>query len=175
MPFDPWKDINEKILACRKLPTPKARIDCLEKLFGKIRDGMVAQVLGEEYEAAGDIPQAKKYYKLAEEMFPLQGYKDKARRSLGRLESIPIGASPRAEDDGDRAVGPFTLNLAEFDPAKTLIVVGCTKTKAWESSPSAPDFIPARYAYKGQGFVQFLIWAESPTIQFEKRGFRWSF
>jgi hypothetical protein len=172
MPFDPWKDINEKILKCRRLKTDKERIACLENLFGEIRDGMVANVLGEEYEAVGDIESARKYFRMAEELFPLQDYKDQARRALGRLESTPIGASRRTEQE-ERAAAPVAINLAEIDPAKTLIVVGCTKTKVWDMAPDAPEFVPARCAYKGQDFIRFLNWAESEAVQLEKKGFRW--
>jgi len=174
MPFDPWKDINEKILKCRRLKTDKERIACLEKLFGEIRDGMVANVLAEEYEAVGDVESARKYFRIAEELFPLQDYKDQARRSLGRIESTPIGASrPAAESEEERAAAPVAINLAELDPAKTLIVIACTKTKVWDMAPDAPEFVLARYAYKGRDFVRFLDWVENEAVQLEKKGFRW--
>jgi len=173
MPFDPWKDINEKILACRKLKTPKARIVCLEKLFGKVRDGMVANVLGEEYESVGDIDSARKYFKIAEELFPLQDYKNQARRSLSRLDSTPIGAPPRKRGEHEPPPPPLALHLENYDPEKTLLVVGCTKTKIWDIVPDAPFYVPARFAYRGQGFYRFLIWAESSAIQLDAKGFRW--
>jgi hypothetical protein len=172
MPFDPWQDINEKIMKCRKLKSGRERIACLEKLFGEVRDGMVAHVLGEEYEAVGVIESAQKYYRIAEELFPLQDYKDQARRSLDRLSSTPIGASSRAGAEG-RRLEAINLDLSGLEPARTLIVVGCSKMKVWEKSPDAPEFVAARCAYKGEGFLQFLNWAESPEVELETKGFRW--
>lgn len=172
MPFDPFKDINEKILTCRKLPTPRERIACLEKLFGNVRDGMVANVLAEEYESVGDVESAKKYFKMAVELFPLQDYKDQARRSLARLESTPIGASPR-RGKHEPPAPPVTLSIEDYDPGETLFVVGCTKAKIWDDVPDAPFYVPARFAYRGEGFGRFLLWAESSAIQLDAKGFRW--
>lgn len=173
MPFDPFKDINDKILACRKFPTPRERIAGLETLFGQVRDGMVANVLAEEYESVGDIASARKYFKMAEELFPLQDYKNQARRSLARLESTPIGAPPRKKGEHVPPAPAISLNIEDYDPAKTLFVVGCTKTKIWDVVPDAPFYVPARFAYRGQGFYRFLLWAEGSAIQFDAKGFRW--
>jgi hypothetical protein len=63
------------------------------------------------------------------------------------------------------------IDLSSYDPKETLFVVGCTKSKVWDDDPTAPDFVPAKYAYRGKDFLCFLRWAEKNEI--EKKGFRW--
>jgi hypothetical protein len=65
------------------------------------------------------------------------------------------------------------LSLEDYDPEKTLFVVGCTKAKIWDVVPDAPFYVPARFAYRGEGFGRFLIWAEGSAIQLDTKGFRW--
>jgi hypothetical protein len=63
------------------------------------------------------------------------------------------------------------IDLSSYDPKETLFVVGCTKQKVWDYDPTAPDFVSAKYAYRGKDFLDFLRWAEKNEI--EKKGFRW--
>lgn len=62
-------------------------------------------------------------------------------------------------------------DLSKFDPSKTLFIVSCTYNKIWKNDRTAPDFIPARYAYKGKKFLKFLKWTEENEI--ERKGFFW--
>ena len=61
--------------------------------------------------------------------------------------------------------------ILTYPPQNTLIVVSCTKTKVWDIDPTAPDFVPAKCAYKGRKFLKFLRWVEEKKI--EKQGFFW--
>ncbi len=61
--------------------------------------------------------------------------------------------------------------LEKLDSKTTLLIVSCTPDKVWEHDPTAPDFVPARYVYRGERFVKFLRWVEDNEI--EKRGFYW--
>ncbi len=63
------------------------------------------------------------------------------------------------------------IDLSSYDPKKTLFVVCCTCQKVWDKDPTAPDFVPAKYAYRGRGFLNFLRWTEENEI--EMKGFRW--
>ena len=58
-----------------------------------------------------------------------------------------------------------------FAPTETLLIIPCTSEKVWQVDPTAPDFVPARYAYRGKKFRDFVIWAEEN--QLEKKGFFW--
>jgi len=62
------------------------------------------------------------------------------------------------------------IDLSKFDPRATLFIVSCSRDKVWRHDPTAPDYIPAKYAYRG-GFLGFLRWAEKEKI--EKKGFSW--
>ena len=62
------------------------------------------------------------------------------------------------------------IDLSKFDPRATLFIVSCSRDKIWRHDPTAPDYIPAKYAYRGS-FLGFLRWAEKEKI--EKKGFSW--
>ena len=63
------------------------------------------------------------------------------------------------------------IDISEFDPKETLFIVSCSAKKIWQYDPTAPDFVPAKYAYKGRKFRSFLRWAEKEKI--EQKGFSW--
>jgi len=63
------------------------------------------------------------------------------------------------------------INISEFVPKETLFIVSCSAKKIWQYDPSAPDFVPAKYAYRGRKFLKFLKWAEEKNI--ECKGFSW--
>jgi len=63
------------------------------------------------------------------------------------------------------------IDLSKFDPRTTLFIVSCSRDKVWQQDPTAPDYVPARYAYRGREFLGFLRWAEKEEL--EKKGFSW--
>lgn len=175
MPRTNWRYINERIGACRRQGTPSEVISCLKDLFEETGDGMAAFALAEELEKVGDFIGAEKYYMEAENRFPLPDFKRKAAQALERLSSKPALSfiSPKkTEGTADLSSGFMTvIDLMNYDPASTLFVVSCTKKKIWDRSPSAPEFVPARYAYIGDSYLRFTNWADEQQI--ERRGFKW--
>lgn len=132
----PWKIINERIKRCKSLSTSEDKINCLKillKEFGE--DGMILYELGVEYEAIGKYADAIAFYTRALNKFPLPKYKSMALKSIERVK---------------------TLIKEGHVNEKTLYIVNCTQKKIWNENPDAPIFIPARFAYKGQSFIEFL-------------------
>ena len=150
-----WKIINRRIKECQQHLGPEKVIDCLLNLFRQTNDGWVAFNIGQEYEKINKLEDALEYYEKAEELLPLPDYKEKARVAIRRIKNM-------LEEKK-------TIKTADL--SNTLFIVSCTQKKIWERDPTAPDFVPARYAYKGTGFLKFLKWAEENEI--EKKGFYW--
>ncbi|MEM0096803.1 MAG: hypothetical protein QW660_09275 [Candidatus Bathyarchaeia archaeon] len=50
------------------------------------------------------------------------------------------------EEKGSRIVRLHVLEPQKFDPKTTLFVVSCTDSKIWSDDPTAPDYVPARFA-----------------------------
>lgn len=165
-----WREINEKIKRCRSHQNLTDIIACLENLFKTECDGMVAFALGEEYEKMQLYEKAIHYYKLAEKLFPLEQFKNKARQALEKIKRLirENYSKPQLEqiDETD-----LEIKLEEYDPKKTLFVVSCTKKKIWDDYKNAPDFLPARFAYKGREFIKFINWAD--RVKLEDKGFFW--
>jgi len=171
MKGNPWKFINEKIKNCCRLQNTEKVIKCLKELFQTTNDGMVAYALGEEYEKLGSFAVAIRYYELAETLFPLPNYKAQAREGINRLinkMNLKKGVSDIKEETLEEVID---RGLSELVPSDTLLIVSCTRKKIWDYDYTAPDFVPARYVYKGTGFIKFLSWLENDEI--ELKGFFW--
>ena len=170
-----WGSIIQQIKNCRRKASREQAVECLKELFLDTNDGMVAMALGEEFEERGDIVQAGRYYEKACELFPMPQYKQKA---VQKLENLRWERSRISEEDTHsqndipeaqkRDIGD---DLLSKDPISTLIIVPCTKSKIWDISHDAPEFVPARSAYTGKSFREFISWAERNEI--EKKGFNW--
>lgn len=63
------------------------------------------------------------------------------------------------------------IDILGLSPSDTLFILSCTQKKIWDLIPTAPEYVPARYVYKGKKFIKFLRWAEDNEI--EKQGFSW--
>ena len=140
-----WISINEEIRRCKEIyPDAHRRIECIKKLLEKYgEDGMIYYALGEEYESLGDHLEALRCYEKARDLFPLPRWKEKAQRAILRVK--------------------MRLRKMSRPPeglAKTLYVVACTKEKIWDEIPTAPAFLPARLAYRGRHFREFLKFIE---------------
>lgn len=46
---------------------------------------------------------------------------------------------------------------------ETLYIVGCTRAKIWDKEPDDPDYVEARFAYQGRGFLKALTWVAGKT------------
>jgi len=162
-----WERINWEIRRCiESYSTPQARISCLMKLLSKYgEDGMILYALGEEYELMGDLDQAEEYYIRAEEAFPLRCYKHMARKGAERVRRLRKMRISRGRP------GPSTTPIDEkiSEQDETLYVVACSKKKVWDIEASAPLYVPARLAYRGDGFLKFLRFIEP----LESAGVRW--
>ena len=166
-----WKIIINEIKKCRlKLNSDKV-VKCLKKVFSETNDGMAAYALGEELEKKGDYEESEKYYERAESLFPLEKYKAKARASLIKIRNRISGSEQKTTKKTDAYDLLPGIILSELDQKETLFIVSCSKRKIWDSSYSAPIYVPARYAYKGDSFVNFLNWLEQNEL--EKKGFFW--
>jgi len=164
-----WKIINRRISECRRLGDPQKITNCLLDLLRQTNDGWVAFNLAQEYEKTGRLEEALEYYQKAERLLPLTEYKEKARSSINRVSAVLLGRRIVETRDGE-AVRCLD-DILKFEPEKTLLIISCTQEKVWECDPTAPDFVPARYAYRGKKFLKFLSWAERNKI--EKKGFYW--
>jgi len=140
----------------------------LIELFSQTNDGWVAFNIGLEYEKINRLEEALDFYQKAEELMPLPDYRENARQAISRIKTRLIEAGKAEYVEG------ATISLAEilmFAPTETLLIIPCTSEKVWQVDPTAPDFVPARYAYRGKKFRDFVIWAEEN--QLEKKGFFW--
>lgn len=163
-----WREIIQQIAKCRELLTHSERLSCLLRLYDETdKDGMVAYAIGEEYHGQGQLKQAIKYYEEAERSFPLEKYKHRARRARAmaqrELEERDSFKEPRP---------PLSkIDLSQFDPKTTLFIVSCTKPKIWDEDPNAPFYVPARYAYRGKSFKEFVrLFTER---EMESKGYKW--
>ena len=175
MPRVNWRYINERIASCRQRANSDVVISCLKGLFEETGDGMAAFSLAEELEKAGDPEGAGEYYGKAERLFPLPEFKKRAAQALERLSTIvviPPVTGKRLEAAYSKTADIETsVDTNKYDFVSTLFIVSCTKKKIWDLSPSAPEYVPARYAYKGSSFLSFIQWVDEH--QLERRGFKW--
>ena len=165
-----WVLINRRIKDCKRLPSAQERLSCLTSLYNETHDGMAAYALAEELESQGKLEAALKHFEEAERKFPLPRYKLQAQNAIVRVKmklqeqkeiSLPVQKTE---------VYP-QVDLTCHDPASTLFVVACTKTKIWDEDPSVPLYVPARFAYRGKQFRTFIKWAEENKL--EEKGFKW--
>jgi len=173
-----WGEINRRISACKALKDIDEQIICLKKLYDETKDGMVAYALGEAFEIKGELNEALKYYKEAEARFPKEEYKRKARaaaekvtRKLEDETLIKLLARPPPLETEEHVLSLEKLDLKNYDPETTVIIVACSRTKIWHVTENAPAYVPARLAYRGESFLKFLEWMEKN--QWEKKGFKW--
>ncbi len=154
-----WPVIIQEIENCIKTySTPQARISCLMRLLEKYgEDGMILYALGEEYELIGDFESAERYYGRAEKAFPKRCYKHMARKGVERVRRL------RGFIKQQRRI------IATRIESDILYVVACSKRKIWDVYPSAPPYVPARLAYRGDAFIKFLRFIEP----LENKGARW--
>ena len=165
-----WRTIIERIKACRRLRDTEEIIPCLERLFEIERDGMVAFAIGEESEKSGDLEKALRYFEIAATLFPLEKYRNNARVSIDRIKKVSRHSAQgkKEQAEPDKAAVP---DLGSHTPAGAIFVVACSKTKIWGLITNAPDFVPARFAYRGANFLKFIDWANA--VDLEKKGFFW--
>jgi len=152
-----WKEINERIEECkRKFVEPLARIKCLKEIIDDCgEDGMIYFAMGEEYEATGNYEEALRCYKKACDLFPKVEWKNRAKKAIRRVEEKIAGRK-------------MWHSLGDF--SDVLFIVGCTKRKIWDDIPTAPQRVPARFAYRGWRFIQFLRFIEPLE---KSRGAKW--
>lgn len=164
-----WEITNKRIKECQQLIAPEKVIDCLLHLFQQTNDGWVAFNLAQEYEKMIKLEDALEYYQKAEALLPRPRYKEKARDAISRVkcnleEKKAIKITKEKPIEG-------LPDISKLDPANTLFIVSCTPDKIWKNDSTAPDFVPARYAYKKNKFLKFLRWADENEI--ERKGFFW--
>lgn len=167
-----FQEINRKIRECRKIEDIDRRIACLKKLFDETEDGMVAYALGEELENVGMLEEALKYYEEAKARFPLPKYQNMAKASIDRVhEKLRAQTAQRMDLKEGQTLILEELDLGNFDPASTLIIVACTKMKIWDVDENAPKYVPARVAYVGNSFKKFVEWLDKNS--WKEKGYQW--
>lgn len=124
-----WRDINFEIKRCREAADP---IGCLENLFQQTKDGMVAFALAEEHNVRDNGTEAARYFEEAEELFPREEWKSRARSAKAQLESTGTRTDLGIETEPDM-----------------LFIVQCTKGKIWSNPSESREFVPAKEAYTG--------------------------
>ena len=147
---DKWESVNQQVRKCVGLPTPEERSNCLRRLYEETQDGMAAFVLGQELEKQQQRQEALRFYRIAEEKFPLDQYKRMASEAARNLERSGTQKSKSA----------------------ILVVVCCTDKKIWREDPTAPRYVPAQFAYRGCRFKKWMT--RDQKITRDKLGdFRW--
>jgi len=149
-----WGIINNRIKECQKRRVPEKVIECLLDLFQQTNDGWVAFNLAQEYENMIELERALEYYQKAETLLPLRPYKEKAREAISRVTNNleKRGTTETAKEELIEGL----RDVLKLDPANTLFIISCTPDKIWKNDPTAPDFVPAKYAYKKNKFLKFL-------------------
>lgn len=111
----------------------------------------------------------------AETLFPKEEYKAMARKLKEEikylLRTYPYMSNIEKDFNITHDVKYLSDVIMKFNPNESLLIVSCTKEKVWDIIPGAPDFVHARYAYKGKKFVKFLQQVEDEEI--ERHGFSW--
>jgi hypothetical protein len=101
---------------------------------------MVAFALGSEYEARGKPVEARRYYEMAETLYPREEWKEKVRVARSRVNGgRRTGLLPHAGD--------------------TLFIVQCTRKKIWTDPSENREFAPAKEAYiggKDEPYAEFV-------------------
>lgn len=168
-----WATINRKISLCKRLSNPEDRLNCLLCLFQETNDGMVAYAIGEELKSRNRLKEAIKYFEKARRLFPIEKYKARAEAAIQDISSILLNEeATRLEALSVREESyKISVDLDSEDPDEVLFIVSCTERKIWDELSDAPVFVPARFAYRGDIFRKFLLWAEQNHL--EERGFRW--
>jgi hypothetical protein len=167
-----WSEINKEIKKCKQLPNPEDVIKCLLKLYEETEDGWVASNIGEEYEKIGNIDNLRKaleYYEKAEGLLPLPRYKNLVREKINNIRNRIKDETTVFKTSEEKSLEG--IDISSLNPSETLFVVPCTKTKIWDIDKLAPDYVPAKNAYRGEYFEKFLEWLENNEI--EKEGFNW--
>lgn len=165
-----WIQINKRIRECKRLPTAQERESCLRTLYDATHDGMVAYTLAEELESQHKLEEALKYYEEAERRFPLTRYKLLAESAISRVKMKMQKQKESIKEEKIVKIRP-QINLNSLNPETTLFVVACTKTKIWNEDPNVPPYVPAKYAYRGRKFREFIRWSKESKL--EEKGFRW--
>ena len=145
-----WGDVKTRIGHCRAASDP---VRCLQDLFSETNDGMVAFALGNEYDARGKPAEARRYYEMAETLFPLEEWKEKARVA-------------RSGVNGGRRTGVL------LQAGGTLFIVQCTRNKIWTDPSENREFVPAKQAYIGGGDEPYAEFVDSLKKQVPKDA-RW--
>lgn len=142
-----WKDINGRIAAARASRDP---IAALEALFEDTRDGHVAMALGRAHQASGQPNDAGRWYSEAERRYPLQSYKEQARRARSGLATSSI-----------RRTSPPVKQQADT----TLHVISCSQNKAWQDGAVTERYLRAKEAYRGGEITEWVRNPESLTAR----------
>lgn len=136
---------------------------------------MVALAIGEEYEDRKEYGKAEKWFGTAEDKFPKQEWKNKAKKSLERIKNKKqTGREEKSVEGSKKSENEISLkeiNLEELEPEHVLFVVSCTKSKIWDSDSETSYYVPAKDAYKGKTVTEFKKWRD--LNNFEERGFKW--
>jgi len=163
-----WKIINTRIKQCQQLMAPEKVINCLLDLFQQTNDGWVAFHLAQEYENWNKLGDALLYYQEAEVLLPITSYKEMAKEAISRVKR---NFDEEKVTKIDKRLVESLSEISQLEPIDTLLIVPCGPEKIWNVDPTAPDFVPARYAYKTEKFLKFIEWAEKNDI--EKKRFYW--
>ncbi|MDD8019575.1 MAG: tetratricopeptide repeat protein [Acidobacteriota bacterium] len=162
-----WETVNKRMKECQKNNKPEKVIECLVELFGQSNEGLVAFNIGQEYEKINKLEEAMDFYEKAEYLLPLPDFRERSREAINKIRT-------RLIEKGVYHLEGTAISLPEilkFEPVETLLIVSGTRDKVWNVDPTAPDFVPARYVYRGKKFHDFLAWAEDNKI--ENKGFFW--
>jgi tetratricopeptide (TPR) repeat protein len=95
MPKGALKNLEKKIKDCHQLVSSKKVIKCLEDLFLRTNDGLIAYELGREFEKTGKTSDAVEYYERAETLFKQPIYKNMARAAINNLAIEALVASKK--------------------------------------------------------------------------------
>ena len=167
-----WRDINEQIKLCRQSADPVA---CLQRLFEQYHDGHIAFYLGQEEQARGNLGAARDWYLEAEQRYPKEEFKARARAASEALAAqyprSPEEASLRGSDSDATSADVRSGEVIRSEPSQVsaddvLYVIPCSKRKIWHRLEGAARFVPAQDAYTGDDVV---AWLNSPLRQSVQR------
>ena len=152
-----WKEINEWLKDCLRIPDSQERIRCMQKLFEDTGDGWVAYHLGREYENVENLKKASHFYKIGVSKLPLPKYKNMAKEALEKI---------REKQNKVKPIFTEPLNIKEKE--EVLVVISCSKTKIWDRDKKTPIYISAQEVYQGLHFIKWI--KEKRKL---KQPFRW--
>ena len=152
-----WSYVNQALrtIVSKRVKEP-FRTNSLKLLFDETQDGWVALRLARELRLQSKFDEALKFAAKAENLMPIPSRKVEARQEIDSIR-LAIKRSETSETS---------------ETPDLLVIVGCTRRKIWSLRKDAERYVPAKDAYVGDNFKQWIE-KDINNPKLTVKGFRW--